>query len=783
MKEATRLLLFLIVAIGIGFQVPELNSTPLVNPHPVAAEDIPTFTTIHPNRSIVWPDESLQLIVHVFTEGPQGVEVGLVSISDLNTSWSQDYALQAGSGGKLVVSLDIITVSIEGKHVFQANYQGDVPSGYQSSSGTTIVEFLGAEPSGIEPCAVDVDVATSTVFTNSSFIVTVNVTASPAAPPFFGGTIAIRALAEGLVLTTYIIPSGFYLELSIPVTVEVPLWFPPGLTTLKAEYIDTMGTFVPASAVFEMDILGVGHTLALSVTPLVINRVDDVVTIRVDFAGDNATGKQLVVGWTDETTNWTIATRLVTSNPEIVLWSADYTFSPGSYRIWAELQHPGSGAVYASHDQPVTLFDYVALDWSWNATQVAPGDTLAFSFTSSQQDVPTLAVPSRILITDSEEGLVGNVTTDALGLGTFEWTIPGTTAGGNHTLNFTVIPLNVNAGVYQQTFLDVLALQTRTQIDVQFPLQIQRGQTLVIDYQLSSENQDPVTEGQISFTPPNDPMQLQDVDADGNGAFSLNISLNHPVGEHAFTITYSGTAAYRPANKTINITILSEPHLSTLHINASPVLPGQTLRIFGQLLDETDSGVSSQTIILYLSGTISLGTTTTQSDGTFAFDWQIPPTANPGLNVISAEFPGNISAGYLPPLNQPATTAVLISNNIALEVPAIVIANTTVTLKIHGGFGTNASVWWRYNDTGDWVLIVANHSISTIGIPEEIQWNVPSQRGPISLRLTNSLNLLTFANTDVYEEPQYSFPSDLVLFVDEVYLLNVSSSASYRVLV
>ncbi|MHA2273122.1 MAG: hypothetical protein ACXACI_14755 [Candidatus Hodarchaeales archaeon] len=783
MKEATRLLLFLIVAIGIGFQIPDLNSTPLVNPRPVAAVDIPTFTTIHPNRSIVWPDETLQLIVHVFTEDQQGIEVGLVSISDLNTSWSQDYSLQAGSGGKLIVSVDIVTITIVGKHVFQASYQGDVPSGYQSSGGMTIVEFLATEPSGIEPCAVDVDVATSTVFTNSSFIVTVNVTASPSAPPFFGGTISISAPAEGLVLTTYIIPSGFYLELSIPVTVEIPIWFSPGLSTLKAEYVDTRGTFVSAAATFEMDILGVGHTLALNVTPLVVNRVDDVITIRVDFAGDNATGKQLVVGWTDEMANWTITTRLVTSNPEVVLWTADYTFSPGPYRIWAELQHPGSGAVYATHDQPVTLFDYVALDRSWNATDVAPGDTIAFSFTSSQQDVPTLAVPSRILITDSEEGLVGNVTTDALGMGSFVWTIPITTAGGNHTLNFTVIPLDANAGLYQQTFLDILAVQARTQIDAQFPAQIQRGQTLVIDYQLSSENQDPVTEGQISFTPPYDSVQIQDVDADGNGAFSLNISLNHPVGEHAFTITYSGTAAYRPANKAVNITILSEPHFSTLYINASPVLPGQTLRIFGQLLDETDTGVASQTIVLYLSGTISLGTTTTQLDGTFAFNWKIPPTVNPGLNVISAEFPGNISAGYLPPLNQPATTAVLISNNIALEVPVIVIANTAVTLKIHGGFGTNASIWWSYNDTGDWVLIVANHSISTIGIPEEIQWNVPSQRGPISFRLTNSLNLTIFANTDVYEEPQYSFPIELVLYVDEEYLLNVSSSASYRILV
>ncbi|MFW9916830.1 MAG: hypothetical protein ACFFGZ_14590 [Candidatus Thorarchaeota archaeon] len=781
MRKISVIFVFMVLGLGIGFLPEQPPSLEVIRAF--AVEDIPTVTTIHPNRSIVWPGESLQLMVHVVTEELQGVEIGIVSISDLNTSWTQDYSLQPGSAGKLVVSLDIVTVTIVGKHIFQADYQGDVPSGYQSSSGTTVVEFLGAEPSGIEPCVVDVDVATSSIFTNSSFLVTVNVTASPSAPPFFGGTISISAPAEELVLTTYIIPSGFYLELSLPITVEVPPWFSPGLTTLKAEYIDTLGTFVPASTTFEMDILGVGHTLALNVTPVVINRVDDVVTIRVDFAGDNATGKQLVVGWTDDTTNWTIATRLVTSNPEIVLWNVDYTFSPGPYRIWAELQHPSSGIVYATHDQPVTLFDYVALDWSWNATEVAPGDTLAFSFTSSQQDIPTLAVPSRILITDSEEGLVGNVTTDALGLGTFVWKIPGTTAGGSHTLNFTTIPLDANAGLSQQTFWDYLSIQGRTQIQLSYPLQLQRGQTLVVDYQLSVENQDPVTEGQVSFTPPYDPMQLQDVEVDGNGAFSLNISLNHPVGEHAFTITYSGTAAYRPANKTFYVTILSAPHFDVLHINASPVLPGQTLRIFGQLLDENDQGIPGQAILLYLQGTISLGTTTTQVDGSFAFNWELPANVTPGLNIISAEFPGNISAGYLPPLNQPVTTAVLVSNNIALEVPSIVIANTHVTLKIHGGFGTNVSIWWRYDDTGDWVLIVANHSISTLGIPEEIQWNVPPQRGPLTLRMSNSLNLTVFAATAVFEEPQYVFPTELTLYVDEEYILNASSSASYRILV
>ncbi|MHA2272530.1 MAG: hypothetical protein ACXACI_11760 [Candidatus Hodarchaeales archaeon] len=781
MKKISVFIVFMVLGLGTGFLPEQPPSLEVIRAS--AAEDIPTFTTIHPNRSIVWPGEKLQLTVHVMTEELQGVEIGLVSISDLNTSWTQDYSLQPGSGGTLVVSVDIVIVTIVGKHVFQAAYQGDVPSGYQSSSGMTIVEFLGAASSGIEPCIVDVDVATSTVFANSSFIVTVNVTASLAAPPFFGGTIAISAPAEGLVLTTYIIPSGFYLELSVPVTVEVPLWFPPGLSILEAEYVDTRGTFVSAATTFEMDILGVGHTLALNVTPLVINRVDDIVTIRVDFAGDNATGKQLVVGWTDETTNWTIATRLVTINPEIVLWTADYTFNPGPYRIWAELQHPGSGAVYATHDQPVTLFDYVALDWSWNATDVAPGDTVAFSFTSSQQDVPTLAVPSRILITDSEEGLVGNVTTDTLGMGTFVWTIPLTTPGGTHTLNFTVIPLDANAGLNQQTFWDNLSIQGRTQIQLSYPLQLQRGQILVVDYQLSVENQDPVTEGQISFTPPYDSVQIQDVDADGNGAFSLNIALNHPVGEHAFTITYSGSAAYRPANQTFYITILSAPHFDVLHINASPVLPGHTLRIFGQLLDENDQGVPEQSIIVYLQSTISLGMTTTQADGSFAFNWKIPANVTPGLNIISAEFPGNISAGYLPPLNQPATTAVLISNDIALEVPSIVIANTSVTLKIHGGFGTNVSIWWRYNDTGDWVLIAANHSISMIGIPEEIQWNVPPQRGPLTLRMSNSLNLTVFAATIVFEEPQYVFPTEITLYVDDEYTLNASCSASYRILV
>ncbi|MFQ5980800.1 MAG: hypothetical protein ACE5OZ_21900 [Candidatus Heimdallarchaeota archaeon] len=783
MKEVQKLLLLLLFGMGISFQFPQLNSTPVFEIQPAAAVDIPTVTTIHPNRTMVWPGETLQLTVHVVMEDRQGIEIGLVTISDLNNSWSQDYPLQPGSEGKLVVFVDIPTVTITGKHVLQAVYQGHVPSSYLASSATTIVEFLSGEPAGVEPATVTVQLDAGTVFTNESFTVTVNVTTSPQSPPFFGGTIGIAVPTEEIVLTTYIIPSGFYFEISVALNVTVPLWFTPGLTNLTAEFIDTGGTYFPASTQFTVDILGVGHQLALTVTPDPLNRVDDTATIRVDFAGDNATGKLLQVGWTEGVTNWTIATRTVTNNPEIIPWTANYSFTPGSYNVWAELRNPGTGTVYATYNQTVSLIDYVALNWQVNSTDLAPGDTVEFSFTSSQEDIPTIAVPSQITINDSAEGVIGNVVTDSLGLGVFSWAIPAATPGGIHALNFTVQPLNASSGIIQKTFWGQLTLQGQTQIQLVYPAQIQRGQLLEVDYQLSVENQDPVTEGQLYFNPPNDPLQVQDVNATGSGQFALNISLNHPVGTYAFPVTYGGTTAFSPANTTANITVLAQPHFDVLHINGSPVLPGQTLRIFGQLLDEVDQGVPDQTVLFYLSGSIGIGSTTTNGDGTFALNWVIPANASPGLNIISAEFPGNLSAGYLPPLNQPVTTAVLISNNVALEVPTIIIINTSVTLKVHGGFGTNVSIWWRANGSVQWEVIIQNLTISAVALPTEVTWNVPDQRGPITFRLTNSLNITVFTTADAYEDPQYTFPTDFTLLVDEDYTLNASASASYRILV
>lgn len=782
-KEVEKLLVLLLLGMGISFQFPQLNSTPVFDIQPAAAVNLPTMTTIHPNRTVVWPGEKLQLTVHVVTEDRQGIEIGLVTISDLNNSWSQDYPLQSGSDGKLVVFVDIPTVIIAGKHVLQAVYQGHAPSDFLTSSATTIVEFLSSEPSGVEPCTVTVQLDAGTVFTNESFTVTVNVTTSPQSPPFFGGTIGISVPTEEIILNMYIIPSGFYFELSVALEVTVPLWFTPGLTNLTAEFIDTRGTYFPASTQFSVDILGLGHQLALTVTPDLINRVDDTATIRVDFVGDDASGKLLQVGWTHDITNWTIATRTVMNNPEIILWTANYSFAPGSYNVWAELRNPGTGTMYATHNQTVSLIDYVDLNWQANSTDLAPGDTVEFSFISSQSDIPTLAAPSQIEITDSIEGLIGNVVTNSLGLGRFSWTIPATTPGGIHTLNFTVQPLNASSGIIQQTFWGQLTLQGRTQIQLIHPAQIQRGQLLEVDYQLSVESQDPVTEGQIFFDPPNDTLQVQDVNATGSGQFALNISLNHPIGTYSFPVTYSGTTAFSPMNKTVNITVLAQPHFDVLHINGSPVLPGQTLRIFGQLLDEVDQGVSDQTVLFYLAGSIGIGTARTKGDGTFALNWVIPVDATPGLNVISAEFPGNLSAGYLAPLNQPITTAVLISNDIALEVPATVIVNMSATLKIHGGYGTNVSIWWRGNGSAPWEVIVENLTISVVAVPTEITWTVPAQRGPITFRLANSLNITVFTTTEAYEEPQYTFPTDITLLVDEDYTLNVSSSASYRILV
>ncbi|MHA2272863.1 MAG: hypothetical protein ACXACI_13440 [Candidatus Hodarchaeales archaeon] len=788
MRNLEKITLLIIMTLGFGFQFFQFQSPIYPEISPVAAApDIPTVTTIHPNRSVVWTGDVLELTVHVTTEGAQGIETGLVTISDLNDSWSQDYALQTNSNGKLVVSRSIATVTIEGKHVYQAVYQGDVPSGYLGSSGATIVEFLSAEPSGVEPCNVTVELDGGIVFANESFTITVNVTALGASPPpFYGGNIAIMALAEEIVLESYIIPSGFYFDLSIIFSVPIPLWFSPGMTDLTANFTDTKGNFFPAFRVFMIDILDAGHQLAVTVTPDPINRVDDQVTIRVDFAGDNATGKMIRVGWTDEATNWTITTRTVASDPEIILWSVSYTFAPGPYRVWVELYNPQTQYVYSSADQAVTLYDYVDLDWQMNTTDLAPGDTVSFHFECQQQDV-VLAIPSRILITDSEEGLIGNVTTDSLGVTDFIWNIPADTPGGSHSLNVTVVPLDSGAGIVQQTFWIGITIKGRTELQLTYPAQIQRGDTLDVAYQLSVDNNDPVTEGQIYFTPPNDSLQIQDVDADGNGIFSLNISLNHPVGNQTFTVTYGGTGSYSMANETFNITVLSKPYFASLAVNASPVLPNQTLRVFGQLLDEVNQGVPEQSILFYLAGSIGLGTAITGADGSFAYNWIIPADATPGLNVISAEFLGNFSAGYLPPMNQPQSTQVLISNDIALEVPAITVAGTTEILKIHGGWGTEVSIFWQGNWSAEEHLLVADLPIPTSSVPYEVSWDVPLERGEVSFRIEDSLGRTRFASAGVYIDPQYVFPDPLesiTLYIDQEYILNAScSDGSYRILV
>ena len=60
-KEVEKLLLLLLLGLGISFQFPHLNSPSFLDPQPVEAVDIPTITNIHPNRSVVWPDEVLRL--------------------------------------------------------------------------------------------------------------------------------------------------------------------------------------------------------------------------------------------------------------------------------------------------------------------------------------------------------------------------------------------------------------------------------------------------------------------------------------------------------------------------------------------------------------------------------------------------------------------------------------------------------------------------------------------------------------------------------------------------
>ncbi|MFX0112977.1 MAG: hypothetical protein ACFFB3_00365, partial [Candidatus Hodarchaeota archaeon] len=118
---------FLLVLLGLGMilQGTPLNTSSILTIQPVTAENRPTVCTIHPDRSVVWPGEVLQFTVYVVTSDRQGVEAGLVTIDDLNSSWTQNYLLQQGSKGKLVVLVDVMSVVVEGKHIWQAEYHGD----------------------------------------------------------------------------------------------------------------------------------------------------------------------------------------------------------------------------------------------------------------------------------------------------------------------------------------------------------------------------------------------------------------------------------------------------------------------------------------------------------------------------------------------------------------------------------------------------------------------------------------------------------------------------------
>ncbi len=121
-----------------------------------------------------------------------------------------------------------------------------------------------------------------------------------------------------------------------------------------------------------------------------------------------------------------------------------------------------------------------------------------------------------------------------------------------------------------------------------------------------------------------------------NGLFSVVIPVpaGAPLGPVVLETRFTGTVAYLPSNAT-GLWEIYSPVLVTVDMT-SPVAVNETVTITGSVVDNQLNGLAEHDVVLVVEG-IVIASLTTDSNGDFTFEWNVPDIFAFGDHILVAE--------------------------------------------------------------------------------------------------------------------------------------------------
>ncbi|MHA1975101.1 MAG: hypothetical protein ACTSW1_19100, partial [Candidatus Hodarchaeales archaeon] len=324
----------------------------------------------------------------------------------------------------------------------------------------------------------------------------------------------------------------------------------------------------------------------------------------------------------------------------------------------------------------------------------------------------------------------------------------------------------------------VVNIKGLTEIDITYESSgVIRGENTLIQVTVLSGGT-PLSEGQVSLEFSNGTI-IETKSCVPGTEFQYFIKLDHPLGSMTYQIYYSGTNNYDSHVRQFDLTIFSRPSFNYTKVNASEVVKGQWVRIWGQLLDETVSYVSFEEIVITDTTVgVLLGTCTTNADGIFYYDYLISESSQIGIHFVEARYDGNVVKFYYSSGNKP-TVSFTVRPPLSVMIDTEILSDSWTIITLSGGLNDAVNLSWQKDGEITWNYLGTVILNSTGN--GEYNWTTPvDYKGRLTIRAEGP-NDTKYDNSEMYAIPKINISGNSEGDVNSAYQFTIECTEQYQI--
>ena len=748
---------------------------------PTLAAPIVTSTSLLSDVGVVTgSDETIKFTIWVYA-GFDPVSTGPLRFTHLNNP--TEYIDTTILGGKAEINWTVGDFS-EGVHVFEAAFQGFLD--YSPSSGNCSVQFDDFIPGSSKTTTISLSTNSTVVYKNASVQFTVDLEIIGELHPHFReGYIYIKNMnlsGSPIIHTHGPLPLHISALYSFSFDYQIPVFTAVGINSFVAEYTgSSLSQTKPCtSSLHNVTILSAGFSLVQNLDQSTLQREESTLELNTTVLGDYPIGLELKSYYFLGQEEVIIDNQILTSRHVTSYFSPNSSVPIGVLAIITELIDPSTESQYTNSTENVTITDRARIDHSENGTEYRHNECIRFNIYVTEEDVWTHPVVSEVELIDVTDGnhSIVNQTTNQDGFVVIDYIVPANSTVGSHEFRLrtrTTDPYIIDTS---ETF--PIVIKGLTEFDLTFVSGgVDRNAITIIEVTVLS-GELPISEGYVAFEFASNSSAIETLPCEPGLEFHYFIKPSHPLGATQYQVRFYGSVNYDAHVEVFVLSIFSNPHFntSTMGQNTSTVIKGNTIRFWGQLVDELDNPLAYEEVELTdITTGVFLGISVTDDQGVFFYDYYVSHSTQIGLHFVEIGYSGNELEFYHSAINT-LTISFTVRPPLSIMIEAEVIAEYWAIIHLEGGLNDEIYLYWQKD--GDLLWTGIDVVILNSTGQGSYNWSTPYYKGEFSIRASGP-------NSTKYDfSKMYTIPSIIVTGeengnVNDPYSFTVNSSEQYQI--